>query len=367
MAASFDFRKRLGSGYFGEVWRAIDNGLGCEVALKCIPPDKIINSANLHQESQTLKASEHANIVGVTETGTLDDGRVYVSMEYLQNGSVEDEASGGLLGLPRSKQLMVDVLRGLAHAHRQGIVHRDIKPANIMIGDAGEGKLSDFGLAVPDIASINTSQFKQYQYRLHLAPEVRKMTDYTAVSDIYACGVTLYRLVNGDTYLPSIDLAEATRRSRRGEFPPRDQYRDFIPTSLRRLINKALNVDPNERFQSADDMRHTLEQQSLLVAWTEKRIRGGTMWEGKSVYRGKFTLSLHQSTDSKWHIECKTGTGGKLRRRLADCHDGLTKAKSHQQVMRILQRITQHEAQQHTPDGLPPPVMQALGQENIDE
>lgn len=344
MAASFDFRKRLGAGHFGEVWRAVDNGLGCEIALKCIPPDKIINSSNLHQEAQALKASEHANIVRVTETGTLDDGRVYVSMEYLPNGSVEDEASGAFLGLPRTKQLMVDVLRGLAHAHRQGIVHRDIKPANIMIGNSGEGKLSDFGLAVPDIASVDASQFKQYQYRLHLAPEVRKMTDYTPISDIYACGVTLYRLVNGDTYLPSIDLAEATRRALRGEFPPRDHYRFFIPTSLRRLINRALSVDPDARYQSADDMRHALEQQNLLIAWKEKRIHKGTKWKGESVHGKQFMLTLHQSHSMNWSIEFKTGTSGKLRRRTADCHVDLTKAKSHQLAKRILQRVTQREA-----------------------
>lgn len=341
MAASFDFRRRLGSGYFGEVWHAIDNGLGCEIALKCIPPDKIINTANLHQEAQTLKASEHANIVKVTETGTLSDGRVYVCMEYLPRGSAEDEASGALLGLPRAKQLMVDVLRGLAHAHGKGIVHRDIKPANIMIGNSGEGKLSDFGLAVPDIASVDASQFKQYQYRLHLAPEVRKMTDYTTVSDIYACGVTLYRLVNGDTYLPSIDINEATNRARRGEFPPRDQYREFIPMSLRRLINKALSVNPTERYQSANDMRHALEQQSLLVAWSEKRIHGGTLWEGESIHGKKFALSLAQGPDSKWNIEYKTGNAGNLRRRSVDCHTGLTEAKSRQAARRILQRITQ--------------------------
>lgn len=344
MTASFEFRERLGSGYFGEVWRAIDNGLGCEIALKCIPPDKIINSANLHQEAQTLKASEHPNIVRVTETGTLSDGRVYVSMEYLPQGSVEDEASGAPLRLPRAKHLMVDLLRGLAHAHSQGIVHRDIKPANIMIGNVGEGKFSDFGLAVPDIASVDASQFKQYQYRLHLAPEVRKMTDYTTLSDIYACGVTLYRLVNGDTYLPSIDLAEATRRARRGEFPPRDQYRDFIPTSLRRLINRALSVDPNERYQSADNMRHAIEQQSLLVAWSEKKIYGGTMWEGSSVNGKEHVVSLTQGTDSKWSIEYKTGAGGKLRRRSVDCNTGLTKAKSHQIARRLLQRLTKTQA-----------------------
>lgn len=344
MTASFDFRKRLGSGYFGEVWHAVDTGLDCEIALKCIPPDKIINTGNLHQEAQTLKLSEHANIVRVNETGTLSDGRVYVSMEYLPRGSVEDEASGDILGLPRAKQLMVDVLRGLAYAHRQSIVHRDIKPANIMIGNAGEGKLSDFGLAVPDIASVDASQFKQYQYRLHLAPEVRKMKDYTIVSDIYACGVTLYRLINGDTYLPAIDLAEATRRARRGEFPPRDHYRYFIPTSLRRLINRAININPDHRYQSADDMRHALEQQSLLVTWNEKQISGGICWEGQSLRGRGYLLSLKQTPRSGWSIEFKTGMNGKLRRKTADCHSKMTKAKSHLMARRILQRITQTDA-----------------------
>ncbi|WMI72119.1 serine/threonine-protein kinase [Aminobacterium sp. MB27-C1] len=343
MAASFDFKKRLGSGCFGEVWYAIDNGLGCEIALKCIPPEKIINSSNLHQEAQTLKASEHANIVRVTETGILSDGRVYISMEYLPRGSVEDEASGAFLPLPRAKQLMVDVLRGLAHAHSQGIVHRDIKPANIMIGNSGEGKLSDFGLAVPDIASVDASQFKQYQYRLHLAPEVRRMKDYTTVSDIYACGVTLYRLVNGDIYLPPIDITEATRRARRGEFPPRDQYRDFIPTSLRRLINRAMNIDPTKRFQSADDMRHALEQQSIVVGWTEKRIHGGKLWEGESIHGRKYSLSLTQGANLRWSIEYKTAFGGALRRRSVDCHTDLTNSKSLQLARRILQRVTKTE------------------------
>lgn len=355
MAASFDFRKRLGAGYFGEVWHAIDTGLGCEIAIKCIPPDKIINAGNLHQEAQTLKASEHANIVKVFETGPLDDGRIYVSMEYLPNGSVEDEASGAMLGLPRAKRLMIDVLRGLGHAHRQGIVHRDIKPANIMIGNSNEGKLSDFGLAVLNIASVDTSQFKQYQYRLHLAPEVRKLKDYTQISDVYACGVTLYRLVNGDTFLPSIDLAEATRRARRGEFPPRDQYRDFIPTSLRRLINKALSIDPSDRYQSADEMRHALEQQQLLVSWNERTLAkgmidlpygwwAGQIWEGESDDGKEFFVSLVQNVSRKWDIVYKTGSNGKLRRRAKDCHEGLTKPKGRQVVRRLLQRITQNGA-----------------------
>ena len=170
MAVSFDFRRRLGAGYFGEVWDAIETGLGHRVALKCIPPDKIINQGNFFQEAQVLKASEHPNIVHVNDTGKLDDGRIYASMEYLSGGSLEDEAQGALLRLSRAKRLMIDVLRGLGLAHARGIVHRDIKPANILIGNNGEGKLSDFGLALPDIQGLNMTHLKQYQYVLHLRP-----------------------------------------------------------------------------------------------------------------------------------------------------------------------------------------------------
>ena len=93
MSVGFDFKKRLGAGHFGEVWHAVDLGLNSECALKCIPPDKVINKKNFYQEAQTLKAAEHANIVRVNETGKLDDDRIYVSMEFLANGSLEDEAS----------------------------------------------------------------------------------------------------------------------------------------------------------------------------------------------------------------------------------------------------------------------------------
>ena len=97
MTVSFDFKKRLGSGYFGEVWHAIDTGLNAECALKCIPKDKVINQANFFQEAQVLKTAEHANIVSVKDTGELTDGRIYVAMEYLRKGSLEDEASGGCI------------------------------------------------------------------------------------------------------------------------------------------------------------------------------------------------------------------------------------------------------------------------------
>lgn len=315
MAVSFDRKRRLGAGHFGEVWHAVDTGLDCEVALKCIPPDRIVNPDNFFQEAQVLRASEHPNIVRVNETGTLDDGSIYVSMEYLPAGSLEDEAKGAPVPLPRAKRLMIDVLRGLGHAHSQGVVHRDIKPANIMIGNNGEGKLSDFGLALPDVTRLDLSRLKQYQYLMHLAPEVNSLGDYTALCDVYACGVTLYRMVNGDGNLPPIRPAEAQALARRGEFPPRDRYRDFVPPALKRVINKALSANPAERYQSADDMRRALERLTLNVGWSESSSPTRSVWTGQDSEGRRVEVVKAAQSDGTWLVSVRRSTpNGSMRK-----------------------------------------------------
>lgn len=345
MAVSFDSKRRLGSGYFGEVWQSIDTGLGCEVALKCIPTEKIVNQANFFQEAQVLKASEHPNIVRVNDTGTLDDGRVYVSMEYLPRGSLEDEARGAPVPLSRAKRVMIDVLRGLGYAHDQGIVHRDVKPANILIGNAGEGKLSDFGLALPDIGKLNFAELKRYQYLLHLAPEVRRVQDYTKLSDIYAAGVTLYRLVNGDSNLPQVRPARAQALARQGKFPPRDGYREFVPQALKRMINKAMNVDPSKRYQSAEEMRHALEQQSTHVDWTESTSPTRTVWSGVDVRSRHYEVTKAVQNNRKWAVS--TSRGGaptKLRKIGALCFSNLKKQDADRTARRILHNFVSGKA-----------------------
>ncbi len=344
MSIGFDFKKRLGAGYFGEVWRAIDLGLNAECAVKCIPPDKVINRNNFYQEAQTLKAAEHPNIVHVTETGQFDDDRIYVVMEYLPKGSLEDEAKGGYVALSRAKRVMSDVLRGLAHAHNKQIIHRDIKPGNIMIGNHGEGKLSDFGLALPDISTLDLAAVKGYQYMLHLAPEVSKFEEYTILADIYACGVTLYRLVNGDSFLPVINPKQAVAHAKAGDFPDRTKYRGFVSASLKRVINKAMSVAPVDRYQSAEEMRRALEQVQVAVDWDENALVNGKQWIGQS---SKKNLEVERtlSKNGSWEVSVKQGNIGKtLRRDNSKCKTCLTEKQAMREAYRLLQRFVNGKA-----------------------
>lgn len=337
MAAGYDFKKRLGSGYFGEVWLAIDTGLQTERAVKLIPPDKVVNTKNFFHESQILKSAEHANVVKIEETGTMADGRLYVAMEYLPKGSLEDEASGGYVDLTRAKRIMIDVLRGLEHAHSKNILHRDIKPANILIGKSNEGKLSDFGLSIPTGVDPKLFGMKGYMYTLHVAPEIHKNEPYTVLSEIYSCGVTLYRLVNGDSYFPPIPAAELNTKVIEGKYPDRKNYRYFITRPFKALINKCLNIDPSKRFQSVIELRHAIEQLDLCINWNEKLLVNGMMW--RCGHNNKaYQIKMLFDTQSSYSVEVKKGSNRRnLRRIKALCFDNLNKSNAEQKVKIILQ------------------------------
>lgn len=337
MATTFDMKERLGSGHFGEVWRVIDVALGTVRALKLIPPAKVFNPKNIFHEAQVLKSAEHPNVVRVEETGTMADGRIYIAMEFLPKGSLEDEAKGAYVELTRAHRIMIDALRGLQHAHNKGLLHCDIKPANIMVGNSNEGKLSDFGLAIPAGVDFQALGVKDYAYVIHLAPEVIRNRKYSVQSDIYAAGVTLYRLVNGDGYLPVIDHLTRRQAILDGDYPDRTHYREFIPRPLRAFINRAMDPMAGKRFKNADDMRHALERITLQMNWRESLTPDGIRWvcgwDGRCY---EVTRSVRK--DKTWFVEyCKGNSKHDLRRVNALCGKAMSKTKAEQLTRRILQ------------------------------
>lgn len=334
---NFDWKTRIGAGHFGEVWHAIDIGLAAERAVKLIPPEKLPDKSNFFREAQLLKAAEHPNIVHVETTGTLPDGRVFVAMEYLPKGSVDDEARGGHMPLTRAKKLMIDVLRGLEWAHAKGILHHDIKPGNILIGRTNEGKLSDFGLAIQPGKDGRAVSVKQFNYLLHLAPEIYIRNHYSAQSDVYACGVTLYRLVNGDTYLPAVSPDQVEALACTGRYPDRSRYRAFIPRSLKTVINKAMSVHPKDRYQSAETMRRALEQIVIQMNWSESispdSVRWVSSWNNKC-----YEAVLGQDANGKWQVLVRKGRSKhSMRRDIRLCKSDLPHQKAEQAARRVLQ------------------------------
>lgn len=340
MAVNFDLQRRLGTGRFGEVWFAIETGLDIPLAVKLILPSNVLNPENLFQEAQILKAVEHPNIVRVEDTGRMADGRIYVSMEYLSKGSLEDVVKGAYVDLSRAKRIMIDVLRGLEYAHAKNILHRDIKPANILIGDNFESKLSDFGLAIPLGTDLRTLGIKDYGYIMHLAPEIFTDSQYSIASDIYACGMTLYRLVNGDSYLSQFVVDELRTKVINGAFPDRKSYREFIPRSISLIVNKALHVDRTQRFQSAEEFRRALERVEIFINWGEKMLSNGKRWRsscGNSCYE----IRRVQERSGKWTIASKKGRlMSKLRKINRFCHENLTKKDAEKITKKILQDFT---------------------------
>ena len=162
---------------------------------------------------------------------------------------------------------------------------------------------------------------------------------YGTLTDVYAFGMTLYRMVNGDGFLTTIAPAIARQLAKSGLFPDRKGYREFVPRPLRTIINKALAVNPAQRFQSADEMRHALEKLTLEMNWSERLLRNGVEWScgwnnrcvrirRRRLPGGKAEVIVHRGR-SKQH----------LRRVSPLCRSGISETEAFRYSQRLLQDL----------------------------
>ncbi len=335
----YDRLHRLGAGAFGEVWLVFDRALGVRRAVKYIRPARIHDPTDFYREPQTLMDLRHPNVVSVEDAGTQADGTLYVAMEYLRRGSVEQRYKGRPLPLSRGVPLLCDVCWALEYAHQRGYVHRDVKPANILLGRQGEGKLSDFGLATRAPVGDSASP---YGYMTHLAPEVFTNDVTSHLTDIYAVGVTAYRLVNGDGFLPSpADFGELQDMIEDGTYPDRTYYRPYVPISLKRVINRAMNIDPDRRYQSAAGLRQDLERISIACDWTWKQKRDLVRY--RTTIGDAVVVTTVRCRGRKFDIETTKQIGTRRKRRITqDCSTDLTLVQMKAKLRKTLPRyVTQ--------------------------
>jgi serine/threonine-protein kinase len=259
----------LGRGGMAEVYMARDIRLGRAVAVKTLRADMARDAtfqARFRREAQSAASLNHPAIVAVYDTGEDYIGGVslpFIVMEYVDGSTLRDLLHSGRKLLPeRSLEITGGVLQALDYSHRNGIVHRDIKPANVMLTRGGAVKVMDFGIAraMGDAGMTMTQTAAVIGTAQYLSPEQAKGEQVDARSDLYSTGCLLYELLTGrPPFIGDSPVAVAYQHVREAPQPP-SYYDPEVPPVVDAIVMKALAKHPDERYQSADEMRADLER-----------------------------------------------------------------------------------------------------------
>ncbi len=237
----------------------------------------------LRREARALGAIPHPNIVAVSDAGVTPSGHSFVVMERLVGCTLHSEMKARRLPLAEALSIARAVLSGLAEAHRAGFVHRDIKPANVFLhqdGDKRVPKILDFGVAkflassaIGEHARVPlTAQGQAVGTPLHMSPEQASGRPVDARADLYAVGLLLYEMITGRgpfaTRDPDLAMAAHVNEA---PLPPSALSAEPVPAELDAIVLRALEKDPADRFQTA-------EQMSAALAGLARGIRQPVGW-----------------------------------------------------------------------------------------
>ena len=273
IAGRYELGERLGFGGMSTVQVAVDRRLEREVAVKLLAEHLADDSqfiSRFRREALAAARLVHPNIVQVFDFG-LDEasGRHYIVMEYIRGRSgaeiLRDETR---LGVADTLELVDGACRGLAHAHRMDVVHRDVKPGNILRSDEGAVKLADFGIAKAMVGQM--SQITQAGSVLgtaaYLAPEQATGGDIGPPADLYGLGVVTYQLLAGRLPYEAASLTELALMQQRQQPTRLDELAPGVPAALALAVQRALALEPGQRYASAEEMRATLHDGARGIA-----------------------------------------------------------------------------------------------------
>ena len=256
----------LGRGGMAEVRRALDTRLSRPVAIKILRIDLAGDStfqARFRREAQAAAGLNHPNIVSVYDTGEQLDPASdvhipYIVMELVVGHTLRDLLREGRKILPeRALEMEIGVLDALQYSHNAGIIHRDIKPANVMLTSTGQVKVMDFGIAraVADTSASMTQTAAVIGTAQYLSPEQARGETVDNRSDVYAAGCLLYELLVGEPPFKGDSPVSVAYQHVR-ELPVRPSLLDSVITpEMDAITLKALEKDPEKRYQSAKEMR----------------------------------------------------------------------------------------------------------------
>jgi serine/threonine protein kinase/Tfp pilus assembly protein PilF len=239
----------------GVVYEAEDLKLGRRVALKFLSPHLVANDQNRQRflrEARSAAALNHPNICTVYEVDEAE-GQLFIAMEYCEGQSLRELRLKGPLDLSAAISIVRQVADALAEAHLRHIVHRDVKSSNIIVDAKNRARLLDFGLASLGNSGETTLTMAFMGTLAYMAPERFELRVNDARGDIWALGVVLYEVIAGR--MPFTGDHADLMRSILDDYPPRiSSLRAGVPAEVDEIVDKALEKDPAERYQNAQDM-----------------------------------------------------------------------------------------------------------------
>ncbi|MDZ4671772.1 MAG: protein kinase [Phototrophicales bacterium] len=262
---AFTVKERIGRGGMASVYRAHQSAMNRDIALKVIEVDNLLERGEefrnrFAQEAAVVARLEHIHILPVYDYG-IQENILYLAMRLLRGGTLSEIMNKGRIPINRAVDLFSQIARGLAYAHSKGVVHRDLKPSNIMLDDAGNAHLTDFGLAKWIHGTENITRTGNIVGTpAYMSPEQLRGESVDHRSDVYSMGIILYQMLTGKPPFdsPSSNMVSIIYQHLEKMPEAPSIHNPDISPEMEMVILKAIAKDPDDRFQSMGDMDKAL-------------------------------------------------------------------------------------------------------------
>jgi serine/threonine protein kinase len=283
----------IGHGGMGKVFKAYDNELDIVVALKMIKPSLIADEnviARFKRELLLAREIQHDNVIRIHDLGEIDQIK-YISMNYINGNSLNEIIeSVGQLSVPKTLDLANQICCALSAAHAKGIIHRDLKPQNIMIDKKGKLYVLDFGIARSLRQSSHTTEPGVVIGTPDImSPEQIQGEKADERSDIYALGVIMFQMVTGELPFTAEDYNSLLYKHVNEPVPTADQFNPFTPVEFSKTIAKCMEKNPQDRFQSVDELVKKLNHLTSSQRQGQKKKKRKKQLESTPVTRSPLT------------------------------------------------------------------------------
>jgi eukaryotic-like serine/threonine-protein kinase len=262
IADRYEIEELVGHGGMSSVYKARDSLLERHVALKVLHEQYSADEdfvERFKREARSVAQLQHPNIVTVIDRGE-EDGRQFIVFEYIEGENLKEHVvRKGRLDVREALEIAIEVARGLAFAHDQGLIHRDVKPQNVLLNGDGRAKVTDFGIARTLDVDGMTQTGTVLGTSNYIAPEQASGQPVDAHSDVYALGAVLYELLAGDVPFPGESFVAVAMKHMHEPAPNLLDVRGDVPLRVAAAVDRALEKDPEQRFPTMDAFAAELE------------------------------------------------------------------------------------------------------------